>query len=419
VSSALQTLAELVKRESGIELKPSQLPSLGAALARIDPDLSAAALLAQPSAGRIEQLIDEITIRETFFFRHRPELDAIDWHALLGAARGRGSEAIRVWVAGCASGEEAYTVAILACEAFACPAPPIRVLATDIAPTALAQARAGRYGPRATRALPAEVHTRYFDTQGRVLSVGERLRGLVEFRRHNLVADPAPVGGSPFDVILCRNVLIYFDRPTIERVLRGLEGALSPTGLLLLGAADRLSGRSPGVSRSRPRTRGRSRATARPALSPAAAPKTIVPASPTAAAALQAADRGELDLAIRIAEGVLAEDPLDREAHFIHGLVELARGNVREAVEPLRRALYIDPNFSIAAFKLASAHDALGESEPARRAYERTLRTLDQCAERPAARDRQFDLVEITVACHSRLRALAGFIPGEIVNRTG
>lgn len=119
---------------------------------------------------------------------------------------------------------------------------------------------------------------------------------------------------------------------------------------------------------------------------------------------MKAADRGELDLAVRIAREVLAEDPLDSQAHFIRGVAELARGDARAALEPLRRALYIDPNFALAAFKLACAHDARGEAEPARRAYERTLRTLDHnAAGRTARSSNHSDLLEIAGACHRRI----------------
>jgi Flp pilus assembly protein TadD len=123
---------------------------------------------------------------------------------------------------------------------------------------------------------------------------------------------------------------------------------------------------------------------------------------------MKAADGGELDLAVQIAQDVLAEDPLDSQAHFIRGLAELARNDARAAVEPLRRALYIDPNFSLAAFKLACAHDALGELGPARRAYERTQRTLDHCATAQRTRSEDLDLLDIAAACHTRLKALAG-----------
>lgn len=431
MSTALAEVARMIQHESGIELKSSQLPSLQAAIARIDRSLTAEALLDRAvSTETLQRLIDEITIRETFFFRHQSELEAIEWYSMLDAARARGSSVVRVWVAGCASGEEAYTVAILACEAFACAVPPVRVLATDIAPTALRQAIRGHYGNRSVSTLREGVRERYFSSEDGVTSVGERLRALVEFRRHNLVRDPIPpVGEQPFDVILCRNVLIYFDRPTVEHVLRRLEGALAPDGLLLLGAADRLSRQSLPVSRIRPgipdppasstnaprralpRTSRENGAGASPERSRTLAgrPQQAQPhIKSTPAEAMRAADRGELDLAVAIARDVLAEDPLDSQAHFIRGVAELAREDARAAVEPLRHALYIDPNFSLAAFKLACAHDALGELGPARRAYERTLRTLDHCAPEQTARSDQLDLLDIAAACHTRLQTLSG-----------
>jgi chemotaxis methyl-accepting protein methylase len=436
MSVALSEVASMIRRESGIELKPSQFPSLQAAIARVDRGLTAEALLDRAvSTETIERLIDEVTIRETFFFRHPSELDAIDWPCVLRSARARGSELIRVWVAGCASGEEAYTIAILASEAFASASPPVRVLATDIAPTALEQAIAGRYGERAVRNLPGGVRERYFSSAGAVSIVGDRLRGLVEFRRHNLVRDPMPsTGEQRFDVILCRNVLIYFDRPTVEQVLERLENALAPAGLLLLGAADRLSGQSLPSARGRTgeavrlsSTRaphredllgssGRGRAgMQRSHSTPAPTPPEQAPPEQaprdsrlTPTDAIKAADGGELDLAVQIAEDVLAEDPLDPQAHYIRGVAELARNDARAAVEPLRRALYIDPNFSLAAFKLACAHDALGDLGPARRAYERTQRTLDHSAAQQKTRSDQLDLLDIAAACHTRLAALAG-----------
>jgi chemotaxis protein methyltransferase CheR len=431
MSAALREIARMIQHESGIKLGPSQLPSLQAAIARVDRDLTAEALLDRAvSAETLGRLIDEVTIRETFFFRHRPELDAIEWYSMLDAARAHGSGVVNVWVAGCASGEEAYTVAILACEAFACASPPVRVLATDIAPTALEQAIAGRYGERAVRNLQGGVRERYFSSAHGVARVGERLRALVEFRRHNLVRDPIPPAGEqPFDVILCRNVLIYFDRPTVERVLCALEGALAPAGLLLLGAADRLSGQRlpasrirPGVPPPRPsharaprrkalvRPSEQSRAAAgieRP--TPLAGEPRRVPRGhrPTPADAISAADRGELDLAVEIAQDVLAQDPLDSQAHFIRGVAELARDDARAAVEPLRRALYIDPNFGLAAFKLACAYDALGEIGPARSAYKRTLRTFDHCGPGQTARSDRHDLLDMAAACNTRLRELS------------
>jgi chemotaxis methyl-accepting protein methylase len=432
-TDALASVADLVAQESGIVIGQVQRRSLVAAIAHIAPGMTAGRLQVDGCTGdTLERLIDEITVRETFFFRHRTELDTIDWHEALLAARARGTDAVRVWIAGCASGEEAYTIAILACEAFGTATPPVRILATDIAPTALAQARRGRYGVRAVRTLDEAVRRRYFSFENPTLCVSSSLRTLVEVRRHNLVRDSfPPVGSPPFDLILCRNVLIYFGRSTVDRVLASLEGALWPGGRLMLGAADRISGqprRSPaplprGATKRRrtvpvvPKPTGRGPAPPRASVARAASRASVVPAAGEAtvtaggegrrgSGALRAADRGDLEAALQIAGDVLLTDPLDAEAHFVTGLAELARERPRAAITSLRRALYIDPTSGLAAFKLARAHEALGEPGPARRAYRQALRTLElDINELSVAETR--DVAEVTTACRARLQALA------------
>ncbi len=414
-TDVIGAVAALVERESGIVLGPAQLGSLEAAIARISPGMTAERLLApRLPAETLERLIDEITVRETFFFRHRTELDAINWPASLQKARARGEDAVRVWIAGCASGEEAYTIAILACEAFGTATPPVRILATDIAPSALAETRGGHYGARAVRTLEDDVRRRYFSAHNGTLRVNDRLRSLVDVRRHNLCGEPCPPSGcAPFDLILCRNVLIYFNPETVDRVVASLQSALWPGGRLVLGAADRLSGRHRPVplARSRP-----ARVAARPARAEPAAAAGPSPALTATngdarrerlSRALQAADRGDLDTALEIARDALAHDPLDAEAHFIKGVAELANEAPQAAVDSLRRALYADPSSSLAAFHLARAHDALGERAPARRAYEQVLRTLELDREERSVAQRR-DLAEITVACRARLGVLTG-----------
>jgi chemotaxis protein methyltransferase CheR len=430
-ADALTSVADLVARQSGVMIGVSQRGSLVAAIAQIAPGMTAERLLAAGCTGtRLERLIDAITVRETFFFRHRAELDTIDWHEALRAARTRGADAVRVWIAACASGEEAYTVGILACEAFGTTTPPVRILATDIAPTAVAQARLGRYGARAVRTLDEATRRRYFSVENRALCVGRPLRALVEVRQHNLVLDSFPPAGSPpLDLILCRNVLIYFDRITVDRVLASLESALRPGGRVVLGAADRLSGqpwlRPPGLTRRR-RARpiapkAPARAQARPSRSVVRAPPPLsdVPTGSHSSSAINgavrrermlgamnAADRGDFEAALQIASATLAEDPLDAEAYFVTGLVELARGRSRAAIGALRRALYINPQSGLTAFKLARAHDSLGEWGPARRAYRQALRTIElESKKLPIAE--AHDLAEVTNACRQRLEALA------------
>ena len=147
-----------------------------------------------------------------------------------------------MWTAACATGEEAYSLALLAAEAFA-PAPaPVqhprhRHLRATPSPTR-APASTAR-APSATSARPCARAGCPPTATGRWSA--EPLRALVTFARHNLVRDPfPPLGETPFDLILCRNVLIYFDTPTVGRVLGSFEQARAPGGKLVLGAADAL-----------------------------------------------------------------------------------------------------------------------------------------------------------------------------------
>jgi chemotaxis protein methyltransferase CheR len=418
MSTALGELAEVVRRESGIALRESQHQSLAAAARRAAPGLDAAGLLRALADVRsrrplLRRLIDEVTVNETFFFRQSEDLDALDWAAMLAGARAAGSATVRVWVAGCSTGEEAYTLALLASEAFA-PAPaPVSILATDICTDALARAAKGHYGARSVRGVSAARRARYFEPSPGGLAVGARLRGLVRFARHNLVHDPMPPAGEArFDLAACRNVLIYFDRPTVERVAASLAGAVRPGGRLILGAVDRISGptASAAVLDRGAATARRSRPPTPAAPQPRRAPREL-PAEDGLEAALDAADAGRLDAAIELIGHVLARDPLNADAHFVRGLAELGSGDANASVRSLRRALYVDPGFGLAAFKLGRAQEARGDAAAATQAYEQALRTLDGPDTHAPRIVGAVDVGDIAAVCRLRLRALTGATP--------
>jgi chemotaxis protein methyltransferase CheR len=429
MTERLEQLADLVCEHSGIVLHgPHRINSLSAALAKLDPPVDAAGALraaGDPTSGDafVAGLLEAVAVHETFFFRQREDLDAIDWHSLLASARADRAEGVRVWVAGCSTGEEAWTLAILASEALGA-SPPVAVLATDLSAAALRSAERGRYRGRSVRLVEAPLRERHFDPDGTQLLVSEPLRRLVTFRQQNLVTDPLPAGR--FDLVLCRNVLIYFDPPTVERVVDRLEGALASGGMLLLGAADRLC-RLPSSSRT---AAGARRRPAQPA--PARQPASTSPAATTAprrwrtvrrddepvsavaaiaegamAIALAAADAGRLDDAIAATERVLAADPLDADAHFMGGIAHLGRGDARTAAASLRRALYVDPSFALAAFQLGRAYDALDDGPAARRAYLQALRTLAPGHDRQQRLVADIDLADVAAACGARLAALS------------
>lgn len=438
MSEALVRVAELVRQETGIVIKETQLPALAAALARaapgVDPERFLVEIASQMGADAvIARLVDEVTVKETYFLREARELGAVNWRALHERARADGSGTVRVWVAACATGEEAYSFAMLACEALGS-SPPVSILASDISTTALELAHAARYSERSLRNVSRDLRTRYFEGEGSQLSVRRSLRSLVRFRHHNLVNDPAPPPGEvAFHVIACRNVLIYFDGPTVERVIGSLESALQPDGLLVLGVADRLSGTAGRLARSplasppveRRRTRAPRRVLRRPLGledsagapgSASASGKAVrgagddrLDATPRGRVedriedALEAADRGDPDTAITISGQLLEREPLSADAYFVRGLAELGRGEAPAAIRSFRRALYLDPSFGLAAFELGRAHDALGDQKAARRSYEQALRALDPADDRHRVILDRVNLADVAAACRARL----------------
>lgn len=177
----------------------------------------------------IEELVEHSVVSETSFWRHPEQLTAV---GRLAAAR---DEPLSIWSAGCSTGEEPYSVAIALLEA-GCGGRGDRIVATDVSGRALQAARRASYGAHALRRLPPELTGRWFrGVEGRRLH--RDVRAMVSFRRHNLVADPLPEG-APFDVVLCRNVVIYFEPSAAAAVLYRLAGALRPGGVLVLGPVE-------------------------------------------------------------------------------------------------------------------------------------------------------------------------------------
>jgi chemotaxis protein methyltransferase CheR len=390
VTDALRDLAVVVQRMSGIALRDVQLASLRAALRRVDPGLTPADVLLDDDPLRrqahLDRLVDEVTVNETFFLRHGGELEDVQWADMATRAAAQGRVA-RVWSAACSSGEEPYSLALQAAEALGTARPAIDVFGTDISGTALGRARRGVYGARSTRLVDRARRTRWFTVEADGLRVGEDLRAVVRFERHNLVRDPVPPAGEmPFDLIVCRNVLFYFDEPTRVLVTAALREALMPEGQLLLGTVDGLAtlqGAPPTAPTDRPRRPARTRAE-RSAARPA--PRFRADGHPAAA----------------------ASPPPDGEAHaaFEAGLRALSAGDPAAAASALRRALYLDPGFAVVAMQLARAYELLGDPLAARRAYWRALRLAEEATEPDARLYDRVGAADVAATCRTRLAAL-------------
>lgn len=189
----------------------------------------------------VERLLDALTINVTRFYRNPETWDrlAADWLPPLLVAR---KGALRAWSAGCASGEEPYTLAMLLLDLAARGADPARCVidATDLDRASLDRARAAAYPPQAFLEAPPALVARHTREAGGQRVVAEPARGLVRFHRHDLIDDAPPA--PPYDLVLCRNVVIYFDRPTQERLFLRFAEALVPGGLLVLGKVETLLG---------------------------------------------------------------------------------------------------------------------------------------------------------------------------------
>lgn len=195
--------------------------------------------LVETHPEELDALARDILITVTGFFRDAGAFAALRSQVEEICARhsGAGSD-IRAWVAGCATGEEAYSIAILFAEVLRCQpdAPRVQIFATDIDDDALAVARRGLYPVAALlQSMPEDLLQRHFQPHGNTCEVGKHLRDMIVFARHNLVEDP------PFqrlDLLVCRNVLIYFDNALQARVLKRLHFALRDHGVLFLGRSE-------------------------------------------------------------------------------------------------------------------------------------------------------------------------------------
>jgi chemotaxis protein methyltransferase CheR len=198
-------------------------------------------LLRRESTGEDElaAVIDELTTNETYFFRERSQLRALV-DEIVPALLAQRSGPVNIWSAGCSSGEEPYTIVMMALEAGLRPGIDLRVHASDISRRCLAKAREAEFRESSFRETAPELRDRYFKEANGRYTLSPEVRQRVAFTRLNLL-EPARFAllGS-LDVVLCRNVIIYFDRDTKQRVVESFAERLAPGGYLLLGHSESL-----------------------------------------------------------------------------------------------------------------------------------------------------------------------------------
>jgi chemotaxis protein methyltransferase CheR len=425
-----RALAELVSRRTGIELSRGGIDrALGAYATRRERELGLTpsgffALLASERDGaELERLVNAITVGYTWFFRDPGQLAAIE--SLLGGELGRRGK-VRLWVPGCSTGEDAYSLALIAERL----GREVELLATDVNTQSLEHARRGVYGAWSVRDMDPRFSAALTRRSARSYELAPSLRARVTFARHNLIErPPLPSDAATWDVVLCRNVLIYFERDVARCVLEMLARSLAPGGYLVLGASEvmceapagleacyvagRLAFRraEPGASEARANGGAQSSGTferdwllapvtpAEPArlvsVFPAAAEAlrdSAPPATPATAATLAPASELERELAAghRLMEAgdvagarlkylaAVGRDTTRADAHLYAGVARYLCGEVEPALHNLRAALFLDETLWPAAFYLALCHENSGHPAEALQAYEHVLRIHDQ-----------------------------------------
>lgn len=250
-SQDFEFVAQLLRKRAGVVLtgdKMYLLESRLAPLARKEGLPSIDDLIHVVRARReerlIAQVVDVMTTSETYFFRDRAPFDYLRDTILPALAQARRGSRIRIWCAGCSTGQEPYSIAMMLDQnPNATGGVPVEIVGSDISDRSLERARQGLFTQfEIQRGLPIQLLMHYFTQQDDHWRVSERLRGLVTFRKQNLIEPTASLG--KFDVVLCRNVLTYFDGPTKTEVLERIGQQLNPGGYLVLGIAESVIGLS-------------------------------------------------------------------------------------------------------------------------------------------------------------------------------
>ena len=249
---ALGIVAGLLEARTGQKLTADRLWRVSTALSGVmrergmDSLDELVARLNQPNQGALaQQVVEALLNNETYFFRDRAMFDQLGASVLPALAKRReATRRLSIWSVGCSTGQEAYSLAMLFAEQRARWRDwTIDILGTDVARSVIAAAREGNFSQfQIQRGLGVAQMVSFFEETRTGWRAGEALRNMVRFETHNLL-DTAPDPGR-FDLILCRNVLLYFDRPTRERAFGRLAAALAPDGRVMLGAGETTVGQT-------------------------------------------------------------------------------------------------------------------------------------------------------------------------------
>lgn len=436
----MQHLIEAISRQTGMQVQQGKLePMRGHIQARVkalgldEPEdyLGCLADHSPHQAHELALLAEILTTGETFFMRDAGQMRLLRETLLpdlVARRRERGQLRLRAWSCACSTGEEAYSLAILVHELLPDPGQwRIDLYGTDVNRDALRRAQTAVYGAWSFRGCEPGFQQRHFHPQGSHWVLREPIRQMVRFLPCDLLRDPLPdvgLGLAEMDVILCRNLFIYLDPRAIAAVTHKLVASLATEGVLLTGHGElrthkpahlqvEMHPQSLVYRKQEPRlpehpqpdalSQARARASLR-VTRPDPPPANLPPSSPAAldgikarmpdtrpppltvpkpgilandlARAWRLADAGRLDEARDLCRGILARDPMQAEAYFLTALLSEERGEIAQAREDLRRAIYLEPAMIAAHVHLERLQTAAAETEAANRTRDTISRLL-------------------------------------------
>jgi chemotaxis protein methyltransferase CheR len=425
-AQTLSRLSDALAEGTGLHFPPERWGDLERGLVAVargsgstDVQACARRLLSAPlTRPQIEVLASHLTVGETYFFREKKSFEALEAHILpeLLEARRSAERRLRIWSAGCCTGEEPYSVAMLLDRLVPDPETwNITILATDINPRFLRKAARGVYGEWSFRDTPGWIRERYFRAQrDKRFELDPGIRKRVTFSHLNLAADAYPSllnNTNAMDLILCRNVLMYFAAERRRQVAASFHRSLVGGGWLIVSPAEtsnalfsplaavELSGavlyRKVGAAPPRPAAATHQPPASRIASPPESlAPRAELPEEAVAVecsaisadvpedpgdlarTARRCANEGELGEAVEWCERAIASDRLNPAHYYLLATIRHEQGQVDAAAQSLTRALYLDPGFSLAHFVLGNLRLSQGRHREAERHFANALAVL-------------------------------------------
>lgn len=451
-SAEIARFGELLTRKLGWTCTDREAETFGGLLAERSAAHAMTAddylhrLAARPWNTEVTELIERLSITETYFFRHGEQFRALRDEALPERVATRSVQRVlRMLSVGCSSGEEAYSLAIVARRVQPDPDWIINVIGLDANPAMLAKAVAGRYSAWSLRETPGPVRQRWFQAGPDGYQVVDDVRRVVQFRQYN-IADPDDGLWQPdqYDVIFCRNLLMYLTPGVAASLVARMTAALAPGGYLFLGHTDSLGAGPPGLELRhthqafyyrRPVGTAPSQ---RPAPAPIPAPPVRSPADDNydramtllrderfaeALGALTArrapthrrerllhgvllVQAGRLDEATGTARRLIDDDGVNPDAHQLLGLCFEGASAPDDAIGQYRLAAFLDPAFAQPRLRLGQLARRRGDDRAAAGELDRALALMaGETEERIILFGGGFGRITLTVLCRSELEA--------------